>query len=302
MNFNQLRFVRAIAETASFSKAAQLCYVTQPTLSNAIAHLETELGGKLFARTTRKVSMTPLGEHLVPLIDAVLDAKGDLKQAADNWLNPELKLIRIGFTPLVDARLLNTVVEPYLREGGVEVIFKACQVDDLQRRLESNKVDIAIIAHELSSPALESCWFYDEPLYYLPSETAAHLHGIQRVVTLEQICADTFILPKGCGLDDVLHQLFKEAEQPLLEYPGQPLNYSVVEEWASLGVGSAILPESKISASNTTARPLMVSADLPAKLVYSAYWNREVAERDYVRNFIGHFHRVAPRIAEGLAG
>ena len=75
MNLSQLRYVKAVAETGSFTLAAERCYVTQPTLSNGIAQLEQEFEERLFARTTRAVTLTPFGERMLPFIDKVLAAR-----------------------------------------------------------------------------------------------------------------------------------------------------------------------------------------------------------------------------------
>ena len=80
MNLNQLRFASALARHASFTRAAEECAVTQPTLSNAIAYLEEEFGEKIFLRTTRKVSLTPFGANLLPEIERVLSAQQNLLQ------------------------------------------------------------------------------------------------------------------------------------------------------------------------------------------------------------------------------
>lgn len=80
MNLSQLRYVKAVAETGSFTLAAERCYVTQPTLSNGIAQLEQELEERLFTRTTRAVSLTPFGQHILPFMDRLLDAQIDLLQ------------------------------------------------------------------------------------------------------------------------------------------------------------------------------------------------------------------------------
>lgn len=77
MNLTQLRYVKALAETCSFTLAAEQCHVTQPTLSNSIAQLEQELEERLFRRTTRTVSLTPFGQHMLPFIDKVLDAQDE---------------------------------------------------------------------------------------------------------------------------------------------------------------------------------------------------------------------------------
>ncbi len=72
MNLVHLRYARAVAREGSFSGAARVCSVTQPALSNGIAVLERYLGGRLFDRTTRGVTATPLGERLLPLIERTL--------------------------------------------------------------------------------------------------------------------------------------------------------------------------------------------------------------------------------------
>ena len=100
MNLSQLRFAHALASAGSFTAAAAECFVTQPTLSNGIAQLEQELGGRLFARTTRKVALTPFGAHLLPYLAEVLRAQDTLALQAKAFLEPARQLLRIGTSPL----------------------------------------------------------------------------------------------------------------------------------------------------------------------------------------------------------
>src|SRR5262245_4955701 len=106
MNLSQLEFAAAVADKKSFTAAAQSCHVTQPTLSNGIAQLEDELGSRLFVRTTRSVSLTPLGTHLVPYIKEVLNARATLLKQARSFLNPARQMVRIGISPLINTQLL----------------------------------------------------------------------------------------------------------------------------------------------------------------------------------------------------
>ena len=105
MNLSHLRFANALAASGSFTAAAAECFVTQPALSNGIAQLEDELGGRLFSRTTRKVALTPFGTHLLPCIGEVVRAQATLTLQARAFLKPERRLIRIGLSPVIDARL-----------------------------------------------------------------------------------------------------------------------------------------------------------------------------------------------------
>ena len=86
MNPQQLRYVRALAETKSFVRAAEQCAVTQPTLSNGIAQLEQEFGQRLFDRTTRVVGLTDFGRHLLPSVLDVLNAQAALLAMARTLL------------------------------------------------------------------------------------------------------------------------------------------------------------------------------------------------------------------------
>ena len=138
MNLNQLRFACVLASTGSFTAAASACAVTQPTLSNAIAQLEEELGQKLFVRTTRKVSLTAFGAHILPDIQGVLSAQHALVQNAQAYLSPQKRLIRIGTSPLLDGRFLDILIEPFrTKYPAVELVLREMNMADLSSMLDA---------------------------------------------------------------------------------------------------------------------------------------------------------------------
>ena len=93
MNFSQLKFLKATSEFKSFSKAAQFCHVTQPTLSNGVSKLEEELGEKIFVRTTRTVGLTTFGEIILPTIVSLLSLEETIYLRAREFSNPETVVI-----------------------------------------------------------------------------------------------------------------------------------------------------------------------------------------------------------------
>ena len=129
MNLNQLRFVRAVADAGTFTGGAGRCHVTQSTLSTGIAHLERELGERLFARTTRAVNLTQFGRRLLPLIDEVLRAEAALVEGAESFLDPQSRSARIGVCPLVDSVRLELILAPY-RKGNRNVRLVLEQIGD----------------------------------------------------------------------------------------------------------------------------------------------------------------------------
>ena len=144
MNFQQLRFVVAVADTRSFTSAADLCCVTQPALSNAISQLEVEMGGKLFERTTRSVELTAFGETVMDDIRSILSAKTRLLVDSSEYLAREDRNIRIGMSPLINddfvAALLSRIGG---LQGNLNIILSEMNKADIQPALAAGNIALA---------------------------------------------------------------------------------------------------------------------------------------------------------------
>jgi DNA-binding transcriptional LysR family regulator len=250
MNLNQLRFASAVARLESFSRAADECHVTQPTLSNAIAQLEERVGGRLFERTTRTVSLTAFGKHMLPSIDGVLASLADLDRTRDAFWRPAVKLARIGLSPVVDMTRLAGLIAPFKsKHPDVEIVYKECVLDDLGQRLDGQQIDIAVWPEERPPhPGLEHTPLYDDALMYLPSSTRDIAPQRTATIAVSDLAGDTFVMSEGlCGLAQTTQRLFDDNGLAVTLYRGRAVSYSMLQEWADLGIGSAILPVSKLA-------------------------------------------------------
>jgi LysR family transcriptional regulator, hydrogen peroxide-inducible genes activator len=299
LNLSQLRFVRAVADTGTFTGGAARCYVTQSTLSTAIAHLEKELGERLFMRTTRSVSLTPFGHKLLPLIDDVLRAQDALVDAADTFLDPQSKLARLGVCPTLDATRLERILAPYRRANrNVKVVLDQIGTGRARRALEEGELDF--ILGPLSPgrrSRFERARLYDDPLVYL---RAGERPGSaeRRTVTLPEIAGDTFLLVHdACGLTRSTRQLFESRRLPLHEYEGQAVSYQVLEEWTRVGVGSAILPESKLSAPGL-GHPVVLGNGHRASIRYEAVWMPSTAPAPHIQALTQHLKSASAALAQ----
>ena len=303
MNLSQLQYVTAVAETSSFSRAAEQCFVTQPSLSNAIAQLEFEFGSKIFSRTTRKVSLTPFGEKLLPRIQEVLDSIENLENEVKSYLNPPHKVIRFGFSPLLDIHLITTIFEPFKTEyPDVEFIFKECFLDDMQSRLEQHKIDIVFTSNGMNKKDLHSEFFYEEPLFFLPRENGNLKPAKTDSVILNNLESETFVVtPDGCGLFNNLREMFSEYELDFKEYKGKALSYTVLEDWVELGIGATILPLSKVSENNKNIQKILLEKNKPAKIKYEMLWNKNAAQSTHILDFIKFFKKTVPQRIKGMA-
>lgn len=301
MNLKQLQFVVNVAKEGSFSKAAEISFATQPTLSNAIAQLEEELGDRLFQRTTRSVELTAFGEFMLPKIEEVLRSRDEMLGAARSYHNPEHKVLRIGFSPLVDMQRLNHVLEPFRQiHPEVTIFFKECFIDELDNRLDRQQIDLQIVPRVSEPDEANHLLFYRDPLWYLPAHSAEtpdrHLS-----YTLSDLPSTPVIMTGGgCGLNGALDELFSARQCQLTAYPGQAISYQVIEDWAGLGIGAGILPRAKISAANAMALPLFCERDQPACFDYYWIWNSDAGHAGHLQAFIDYLQHQAPVLLAGL--
>jgi len=295
VNLNHLKFAREVANTGSFTEAAKVCSVTQPTLSNGIVQLEDALGGKLFERTTRKVGLTPFGQHMLPVMLQMLDTRNEIQQTAKKFLNPSDKQLTIGFSPLADMRIIKAVVDLYTTNEEAEhaVFFKECFMENLYERLNEEKIALAIcpsISEKLNGPNFSSLPLYLEPVYVLTKKNGSVQSEAPNIKFVDNLSDETFVLtPDLCGHAPATRNWFEQRGQVLNEYQGNAVSYQVMQEWAELGIASAILPWSKISKSNRPqVSQLYLERNKPAMLEFKLIWKTNSGFGKYLADFLEH--------------
>lgn len=298
MNLSQLRFVRAVADAGTFTAGAARCYVTQSTLSSAVAHLEKELGERLFQRTTRSVELTPFGHTLLPLIDDVLRAQDALVAAADGFLTPHSHQVRVGVCPTFDAARLERILGPYRQANrNVKVVLDQT-AGKAGRSLGDGGLDVLLAPVVPPRRArYERALLYEDPLVYLPAGGGSGLAD-RRPVAPTDIAGDVFLLVhNACGLTRATRQLFASRRLTLNEYEGRAVSYQVLEEWTRVGVGSAVLPESKLS-SPGVGHPIVLGNGRRASIRYEALWPASTSPAPHVRALTQHLKAAGAALAE----
>jgi len=302
VNLSQLHFASAIASTGSFTAAAAQCCVTQPTLSNGIAQLESELGDRLFVRTTRKVALTPFGTHVLPYINEVLRAQTSLVQQTQVFLSPDKRLIRIGTSPLISAKLLGLMIEPFrLRNPDVDVVLREMNMTDLYRMLDDGLLDFVFGVANVHKGTWIATFLYDEPLIFIPRGAVWPGGPPPHSVQLKDIADETYaMVPDACGLSRATRALFRSQRRKLQEYSGEAMSYQVLEEWAALGIGSAILPKSKVAASGHASFLIADKSGRDVTISFEATWSHTGTQSPHLLEFANHLRKVVPGIVSGL--
>ena len=149
MNFTlrQLRFLTAVAETLNFSRAAETCFVTQPTLSAGIKELEDRLGVRLIERTKRSVMLTPVGEEIATRAAGLLVAAKEIEEVAAAHLRPDEGDLRLGAIPTIGPFLIPPAL-PELKAAfpKLRIYLREEMTESLIAGLNEGRLDVILIA------------------------------------------------------------------------------------------------------------------------------------------------------------
>ncbi|GHI94440.1 LysR family transcriptional regulator [Streptomyces olivaceus] len=275
LNVEGLRYAQAVAETRSFSAAARAYGVTQPALSNGIAKLEERLGERLFDRSPRGVTQTAFGTRILPLIERAVAALDAVAAEARRLTEPGDQKIRMGVSPLIGPHLVARAFSA-VRELPTprDLVLHEANMQDLRAGLQAGLLDIILIPAVTAMPRYEHRVIDVEPVVVV-GPTAEDDDSLE----LTEAGDEQFILvPDACGLTTFTTQLFQANEVPLRTYPGEAASYRVLEEWAGLGLGSAMLPQSRLTSPTVPHRPLL-NDGREVQISFEAVWNPESALR-----------------------
>lgn len=153
MELRQLRQVLVLAETLNFTRAAERLHMAQPPLSTSIRKLEEELGVALFERLPTGLKTTPAGEAVVRQARRVLFYVDEVRRAAREGDSGEQGLLRVGFTGSGVYVLMPRLIRAFRTEyPRVELQIEESTTSELLRRLESQALDVALVAFPLRQP------------------------------------------------------------------------------------------------------------------------------------------------------
>jgi DNA-binding transcriptional LysR family regulator len=164
--------------------------------------------------------------------------------------------------------------------------------------LEEGRLDFVLgPVHPGRRAKVERARLYDDPLVYLRAGEAPGASDRSQV-TLQDIAGDVFLLVHdACGLTRVTRQLFASRRLPLREYEGQGVGYQVLEEWTRVGVGSAILPESKLSAPGL-GHPIVLGNGHRASIRFEAVWMPATAPAPHLHTLTQHLKSAGAALAQ----
>lgn len=205
MTLTELRYIVAVARERHFGKAAEACFVSQPTLSIAIKKLEDELDVKLFERGGTEVSVTPIGLEIVAQAQRVIEQASAIKEIARSGKDPLAGPLKLGVIYTVGPYLLPALVRQIIeRVPQMPLVLQENFTVKLLDMLRTGELDAAIMAEPFPDHGLQILPLYDEP--FMVAVPRDHPLAARSHVTSTELKNETMLLlgTGHCFRDHVL--------------------------------------------------------------------------------------------------
>ena len=252
MTLTELKYIVAVARERHFGKAAEACFVSQPTLSVAIKKLEDELEVKLFERSANEVSITPLGEEIVRQAQSVLEQAAAIKEIAKRGKDPLSGALKLGVIYTIGPYLLPDLVrEAIERTPQMPLMLQENFTVRLLEMLRTGEIDCAILAEPFPDTGLALAPLYDEP--FLAAVPSAHPLAAKATITSQELKSETMLLLGAghCFRDHVLEvcpefaRFSSDAEGIRKSFEGSSLE--TIKHMVAAGMGVTLVPRLSVS-------------------------------------------------------
>ena len=247
MTLTELKYIVAVARERHFGRAAEACFVSQPTLSVAIKKLEEELGTQIFERRTNEVTTTPAGERIVSQAQRVLDEAGRIKEIARQGKDPLAGPLRLGVIYTIGPYLLPSLVRQLLKDAPqMPLLLTENFTVKLLELLKNGEIDVAIMALPLPETGLLLQAVYDEP--FIIAVPRLHPWAKRKSIPSEDLKKETMLLLGSghCFRDHVLEvcpelsRFSSSAEGIQKTFEGSSLE--TIRHMVGSGLGVTVLP------------------------------------------------------------
>jgi LysR family hydrogen peroxide-inducible transcriptional activator len=252
MTLTELRYIVAVARERHFGRAAETCFVSQPTLSVAVKKLEDELGVALFERGPGEVSVTPAGEKIVEQAQRVLEEASRIREIAAAGKDPLAGPLRLGAIYTIGPYLLPKLI-PILRRTApaMQLLIQENFTHRLAEELKSGEVDVILVALPFEAPGVVTRAVYDEP--FLVAVPKGHPWENRKRVTSDELANESLLLlgEGHCFRDQVLEicHTVRARERTPLAKTVEGGSLETIRQMVAGGVGVTVLPA---TSTNTT--------------------------------------------------
>jgi LysR family transcriptional regulator, hydrogen peroxide-inducible genes activator len=251
MTLTELKYIVAVAREKHFGRAADACFISQPTLSVSIKKLEEELEVKLFERSANEVTVTPLGEEIVRQAQSVLEQAANIKEIAKRGKDPLAGALKLGVIYTIGPYLLPALVRQAIaRMPQMPLMLQENFTVKLLEQLRTGEIDCAILAEPFPDTGLAMAPLYDEP--FMVAVPSTHALAARSSISAEELKQETMLLLGNghCFRDHVLEvcpefaRFSSNAEGIRKSFEGSSLE--TIKHMVAAGMGVTVVPQLSI--------------------------------------------------------
>ena len=243
MTITQLHYVLAIAEHKNFTKAADKCFVTQPTLSTQIQKLEDELGILIFDRSKKPIELTDVGRKIVLQAKNIVNESDRIQDIVDQqkgFIGGEFKM---GIIPTVMPTLLPMFLKTFIKKyPKVKLKIEELTTEDIITKIKDGHLDAAIVSTPLENETIkERVLFYEPFVGYIPSN---HRLSIKKKIDVSDLEIDDMLLLEDghCFRDGVINLCKTFKKQTDESFQLESGSIETLIKLSNEGLGMTLLP------------------------------------------------------------
>jgi LysR family hydrogen peroxide-inducible transcriptional activator len=300
MNLRDLQYLVALAEHRHFGRAANACFVSQPTLSTQIRKLEDELGVPLVERTPRKVLLTEVGRDIAMRARNVLNEIEQIRGVARRTLDPESGTVRLGIFPTLGPYLLPHVL-PLVRKAfpRLELLLVEEKTETVLRLLHEGKLDAGILALPLHEDSLHQEFLFEDPFLLAVSEAhpLAHKQGQLKLADLSN--QNLLLLEDGHCLRDQALEVCRMSGADE-KHGFRATSLETLRQMVAANVGVTLLPVLAVQppiahTSNVHLTPFRGHA--PSRRI-AMFWRKSSAMHEFLLALSTIFKQLPPALLD----
>ena len=279
MELHEIRYFLTLSKTLNFTKAAEMCNVSQPALTRAIQKMEDELGGLLFSRERSNTHLTELGRMLEPHLREVLERTNMAKETASRFLRLDSAQLRLGVMCTIGpVRFVSFLSQFRADNPGVEITLQEAIPDRLCDLLVKGELDVALVARPSGfAPPLQPQLLYKER--FVIACSAGHKFAQNEAVRVAELDGQPYLARINCEYRDHLRDTCHANGSRMVG-----AFHSEREDWiltlVAAGMGISFLPEFSNTIPGVISRPVVqpsIEREVCLVTVAGRRWSSPVA-------------------------
>lgn len=257
MEMHQVRYFLAVAEQLNFTKAAESCNVSQPSLTRAIKLLEDEFGGLLFHRERANTHLTDLGRTVRPHLQQIYDEALSAKRLARDVVKLKKASLKLGvMCTIAPTQLIDLITSIQTRYDGIEIEITDASARELENVLLEGDMEVAVLCRpdrELDERIHALPLFREQMMVVIPPN---HLLAMKDAIRVKDLQGMNYVNRAKCEFNGYAGQFFREqGVECKTVYRSERDDWVVAMIRAGLGFG--FMPEFSVTDPAVIARPLI---------------------------------------------